>query len=311
MNNASQSSTVVYAAIAANGAIAIAKFSAAAFTGSSAMLSEGIHSTVDSVNEFLLLVGLRRSRQVADREHPFGHGKELYFWSLIVAIILFGVGAGMAMYEGIVHFLHPQPLRDLKWSLGTLAAAAVFEGISFALAFRGLGLHRQPASPARWWRRVRRSKDPAIFTVFLEDLAALFGVAIAALGILIGYYLQEPRYDAAASMTIGVLLGVVALLLARESLGLLVGESAAATVVDDIFTRIQRVPGVRRAERPLTMQLSPDSFLVNVRLELEPDMDVPTLLATLDRIEQDIRGAHPAARRVVLQPVAGLASDSV
>ena len=160
-----QGTRVVYAAIFANAGIAVAKFIVAGISGSSAILSEGIHSTVDTVNECLLLLGIRRSRFEPDRSHPFGHGKELYFWSLMVAVLLFGLGGGMAIYEGITHLVRPRPAADLLWMYVVLGVAAAFEGWSFAIAFRALGAQHDGGRPSRWWRRVHRSKDPSVFSI--------------------------------------------------------------------------------------------------------------------------------------------------
>ncbi|HEY2591170.1 MAG TPA: cation diffusion facilitator family transporter, partial [Steroidobacteraceae bacterium] len=228
---ASRSRKVVFAATAANIAIAATKFAAAWLSGSSAMLSEAIHSVADTGNQLLLLLGLNRSQLPPDESYPFGHGKELYFWSLIVAILLFGVGGGMALYEGISHALAPRPLESAFWAYVVLGIAAVFEASSLTVAVRELLSRRGPRA---FWLRVHRSKDPSVYTTFYEDFAALLGLAVAFLGVFLGHRLQNPYYDAGASMLIGVILCVVALTLVYESRGLLIGESASPEIVASI-----------------------------------------------------------------------------
>lgn len=220
----SRSRKVVYAATAANLGIAATKFIAAALSGSSAMLSEAIHSVIDTGNQLLLLFGLHRSQLPPDELHPFGHGKELYFWSLIVAVLLFGVGGGMALYEGIEHALTPRALENPFWAYVVLAVAAVFESCSLIVAVRELLRRRGPRA---FWLRVHRSKDPSVYTTFYEDLAALAGLVVAFLGVYLGHRLHQPYFDAAASMLIGIILCAVALTLVYESRGLLIGESAS------------------------------------------------------------------------------------
>jgi cation diffusion facilitator family transporter len=297
-----QSRKVVYAAVAANAGLAIAKFIVAALSGSSAILSEGIHSTVDTANECLLLRGLKRSELPPDDAHPFGHGKELYFWSLIVAVVLFGLGGGVAFYEGIQHLLDPQPLTRALWSYLVLGIAAAFEGYSFLVAYRALGAQHDAGRPIRWWRRVRRSKDPSVFSVFVEDLAALVGIVIAFAGIALGQLLHTPYCDGAASALIGLTLATVAFMLARESRGLLVGESARPEIVASIRETAAAVDGVHRALEPQTMHLSPDKLLVNLDLELVPAMSGDEQIATLERVEAEIRRRHPDVARMTLQP---------
>lgn len=293
---------VVNAAIFANAAIAVAKFVVASISGSSAILSEGIHSTVDTFNECLLLLGIRRSGLGPDELHPFGHGKELFFWGLMVAVLLFGLGGGMAIYEGIHHLLHPRPTRDLLWMYVVLGVAAAFEGYSFVVAFRALGAQNDGGHPARWWRRVRRSKDPAVFSVFVEDFAALVGIAIALLGVTLGAMLHNPYYDGVASLLIGVTLTAAAVVLAHETRKLLVGESAPADVVRSIRDVVQGEQWVCASDPPLTMQLGPNQILVNVDLQLRAGLSGEEQVETLARIERGIRARHPQAMRVSLQP---------
>ena len=214
--NASESKIAVYGAIAANVAIAVTKFIAAAITGSAAMLSEGIHSTVDTGNGVLLLVGMKLSQRKPTPEHPFGHGKELYFWSLMVAVLIFGLGGGISAYEGLLHITKPEPLRDPTWNYVVLGAAAVFEGASFAVALRQFLNKKRDVS---FWRALKTSKDPTTYTVLAEDGAALGGLALAAAGVYLSHRLNLPVIDGTASVAIGVLLGGVAVLLIGESRG--------------------------------------------------------------------------------------------
>lgn len=295
---ASHSRKVVYAATAANLAIAATKFAAAWLSGSSAMLSEAIHSVADTGNQLLLLLGLHRSQLPPDESYPFGHGKELYFWSLIVAILLFGVGGGMALYEGISHVLEPHPLENAFWAYVVLAIAAVFESCSLTIAVRELMRRR---GPRPFWLRVHRSKDPSVYTTFYEDFAALLGLAVAFLGVFLGHQLHDPYYDAGASMLIGVILCVVALTLVYESRGLLIGESANPEIVASIREIVDADPAIRAARTPLTMHLGPLDVLLNLDVEFEPGITAREQVAAVSRIEDAIRRRHPAIRRIFIE----------
>ena len=242
-----ESKTVILSAVASNVGIAIAKYVAAGITGSSAMPSEGIHSTVDSGNSLLLLlVGLSRSNRNADAGHPFGHGKELDFWTFLVAVLIFGIGGGMGIYEGITHLLHPEPLTNPTWNYVVLGLGVVLEGTSFVIAVTNF-LKNKPEG-VNVFRAVRRGKDPSVFTVVFEDAAALISLLLAFLGIWLGHVLENPYFDGAASVAIGLLLGTVAAWLAWESKGLLAGE---ATLPDELAAITKAVEGdaaVRRLE---------------------------------------------------------------
>lgn len=290
---------VVYAAAAANLGIAVAKFAAAAFTGSSSMLSEGIHSVVDTGNELLLLVGLRRSHRPPDRAHPFGYGKALYFWGLVVAMVIFGMGGGMSVYEGITH------LRDgahgtstsPAWNYGVLAVAAVLEGLSFRVALRKFREHTQ-GRPL--WTSFRASKDPSLFIVLAEDAAALVGLLIAFIGILLTQLTGIHVFDGIASLLIGVLLGGVSLLLGRETGGLLVGESASEELIREIERVVRADPSVERMGKPLTMQLGPQEVLVNLAVAFRSNLSGKDLTSAAQLLEKRIREAHPSITRVFL-----------
>ena len=245
-----KSKVAIYGAIAANVAIAVTKFVVAGITGSSAMLSEGIHSAVDTLNGVLLLVGLKLSQRPATPEHPFGHGKELYFWSLIVAVLIFGVGGGLSFYEGVQHVQHPEPMRDPMWNYVVLGVAAVFEGSSFAVALRQF-LKQTGNTP--FWEALHRSKDPTTYTVLAEDAAALIGLLVAALGIALSQRFDKPELDGAASLIIGLLLAGVAVALIWESRSLLIGEGIRPETARAIRGIALQQPKVRDVGRVLSM----------------------------------------------------------
>jgi cation diffusion facilitator family transporter len=289
----------VLAAMGGNFVIAVMKFVAAAFTGSSAMLSEGIHSMVDTGNAGLLLLGMRLSKRPPDKLHPFGHGKELYFWSLVVAIMIFGVGGGVSAYEGILHLLHPAPVEDPAWAYWVLALAAVFEGIVLWIALRQFFATKPPNQSV--WRTIRTAKDPTVFTVLLEDTAALLGLLTAFLGVWLGHYFANPYFDGAASVVIGLILGGIAAILAWESKGLLIGESADARVVNSIQRLVESDPAVQQARPPLTMHLGPDHILVNLDIRFADDLTAADIEAAIVRLEQAIRQAHPQVRQIFIE----------
>jgi cation diffusion facilitator family transporter len=294
----SRSAKVVYAAMAVNLGIAATKFLAAAVSGSSAMLSEAIHSVVDTGNQLLLLLGLRRSRRPPDEEHPFGHGKELYFWSLVVAVLWFGVGGGMALYEGVLQLLRPRPLEDPFWAYVVLAVAAVFESVSFTVATREL-LRRR--GPPQLWLRVRLSKDPAVFSTFLEDFAALLGLAVAFVGVYLGHRFRNPYFDGAASVIIGAIVSLVALTLVYETRGLLIGESASPKVVADIRKIAMSDRAVSDARTPLTMHLAPFDILLNLEVEFKKGISADEQIEAVERIEKAIREKYPSIKRIFIE----------
>jgi len=293
------STKVIYVAIAANLAIALTKYGAAAITGSPAMLAEAFHSTADSCNEFLLLLGIKRSQRPPDELHPFGHGKELYFWSLVVAIVIFGIGAGFSLDDGISLLLHPVITTKPNWNYAILAVAAVFEGYSWFVSRRELLHRRRPGQTL--WRLIRASKDPSVFTVFIEDSAALVGIAIAALGIALGQVLHNPYCDPAASVLIGLLLAGVAILLANESRELLLGERAPLRQIQRVKELIGSEPSVEAVGDIFTMQLGPDEILLAVALRFSSHLRVEELELTIDRLEEKIRREEPAIKRIFIE----------
>ncbi|MBE7940377.1 MULTISPECIES: cation diffusion facilitator family transporter [Ramlibacter] len=298
-----ESATAIYGAMAANLAIAVTKFAVAGVTGSSAMLSEGVHSLVDTGDSILLLVGLHRSRRAPSADHPFGHGKELYFWSLIVAVLIFGLGGGVSVYEGVQHIRAPEPLADPFWNYVVLACAAVFESISLGIGLRQF-LRQHAGQP--FWKALRSSKDPSTFTVIAEDSAALAGLAIAAAGIAASQALGMPELDGVASLLIGVLLAGVAILLIRQSRGLLVGEGIRPETAAAIREIAHQEPGVTGVGPILSMYVGAGDALVTMDLTLREHCSAGEVTQTIRRIEQRVRERFPTLRRIYIEPVAAL-----
>jgi cation diffusion facilitator family transporter len=298
-----KSQVSIYAAIAANVAIAVTKFVVAGITGSSAMLSEGIHSAVDTFNGVLLLVGLKLSQRPATTEHPFGHGKELYFWSLIVAVLIFGVGGGLSFYEGVQHVRHPEPMRDPVWNYVVLGVAAVFEGASFAIALRQF---LEQAGDTPFWEALHRSKDPTTYTVLAEDAAALVGLLVAAVGIALSYRFDKPEWDGVASLIIGLLLAGVAVALIRESRGLLIGEGIRPETARAIRSLALEQPKVRDVGRILSMYIGPDDVLVTMGLDFDDGTAAADAAAAIAAVERQVRDRYPMIKRLFIE--AGAAS---
>jgi len=296
-----ESKTAIVAALAANLGIAAIKFVAAWFTGSSAMLSESIHSLVDTANEWLLLLGLRRSQQPADAARPFGYGKELYFWAFVVAVFIFTLGGGLSLYEGIEHLRHPEPLRSPVWNYVVLAVAFCFDGYSFLVGRRTFNAQRgrQP-----FWRAFRTSKDPSIFVVLFEDASDLLGLLIAFLGVFFSHWLAMPRLDGAASVGIGVLLLIVAALLLRETKSLLLGEPAEPALLEKIKDLLCKESSIVHVADPLSSYLGPQEILVVLPVEFAPDLATTQLTQTIERLRSAIQMAHPSVQHVFIQPTA-------
>jgi cation diffusion facilitator family transporter len=274
------------------------KFAGAAATGSSAMLSEGIHSVVDSGDGVLLLVGMRLANRPADERHPFGYGKELYFWSLIVAVLIFGVGGGVSIYEGILRLLDPKPLEDAGWSYAILGAAALFEAASLAIAVRQF---KRSIDGAPFWAALRSSKDPTLYTVMAEDSAALAGLAAAAIGIFGSHRLQMPAFDAGASIVIGLLLCGVSTLLIVQARALLVGEAVSSDMAEAIRTIAQEEASVHRAGWPLTMHLGPDDVLLALDAEFNAGVPTEEVARAINRIEARVRERFPEVGRIYIE----------
>jgi cation diffusion facilitator family transporter len=292
-----ESRTAIFAAIAGNLAIAATKLVAAAFTGSSAMLSEGIHSIVDTGNGGLLLLGHRLSQKPPDANHPFGHGMELYFWSLVVAILIFALGGGMSVYEGVTHLAHPQVHHSI-WNYLVLGFAIVFESISFYFAFRAF---RKEMGKHGVYETIRTSKDPATFTVLFEDTAALLGLLVAFVGIFLGQLLENPYLDGVASIIIGVILAVVAGFLAYESKGLLIGEAVDPEVLKSIRTIAGEDPAVHAVRKSLTMHFSPNDVMLTLDIGFKKHLTAEKIAAAVNRLEKKIRDRHPEIKHIFIE----------
>jgi cation diffusion facilitator family transporter len=298
MSAKGESKVAVIAAVVGNLLVAISKFVAAGLTGSSAMLSEGIHSLVDTGNGGLVLLGMRRSGKPADAAHPFGHGKELYFWTLIVAISIFGIGGGMSVYEGILHMLHPVEAGDPLINYVVLAVAFVIEGSSFFVAVRELTKARG-AVPVREF--IRTSKDPSLFTIVFEDSAAMLGLVVAFLGVLLGQLTGIPQFDGGASVLIGLILMGVAWLLARESKGLLIGEGLEPAALEAMHAVIAADAAVACVGGIRTMYLGPTDLLVNLDVAFREGLDQSQVSEAIQRVEAALRVAQPEISRVYIE----------
>ncbi|MDJ0589952.1 MAG: cation diffusion facilitator family transporter [Pleurocapsa sp. MO_226.B13] len=288
----------IYAAMGANFAIAVTKFFAASVTGSSAMLSEGIHSVVDTGNELLLLLGIRLSKRPPDDSHPFGYGQELYFWTLIVSLFIFAIGGGMSLYEGIDHIRHPEPLSDPFWNYLVLGLAVVFEGYSWYVALQEFLASKKDAS---FWKAIRASKDPTIFTILFEDSAALVGLFVAFIGVFSGHLLGNVYLDGVASIIIGIILCGVALLLAAESKGLLIGEGADAETVASIRKITNEDPAVDEVVKVLTLHFGPQEILLNLEIEFVEDLETEKLATAVERLETSISDRHPEIQNIFIE----------
>jgi cation diffusion facilitator family transporter len=313
MTTHSGSKIAVFAAIIGNLTIAIIKFIAAAVSGSSAMISEGIHSVVDTGNGVLVLLGMNRAKQPADETHPFGYGKSLYFWTHIVAISIFGIGGGMSLYEGIMHMTSVDPaaaMGDPTVAYIVLGISFLVEGGSFTVALKQFALSKGEMGS---WEYIKHSKDPSLYTVVLEDSAAMLGLVFAFLGIFFGHFFHNPYLDGAASVAIGLLLMSVAGILASRTMGLLVGEGVNPEELKDIWTRVEADPAVERAGLILTMYMGPHDLLVNMSVCFKPGTTVGEMHGAIHRIEASLRSAYPEINRVYIEveSLSDMAQDCV
>jgi cation diffusion facilitator family transporter len=293
------SKVVIYAALAGNLAIAVTKFAAAFFTGSSAMLSEGVHSLVDTGNGGLLLYGMHRAARPADRTHPLGHGRELYFWSFIVALLVFALGAGVSFYEGIIHIMTPEPVSNPKVNYIVLGLSFLFEGSSWWIALKEF---RQTKGKLGWFKAVRVSKDPSIYTILFEDSAALLGLIVAFAGILAAELLAMPELDGVASIGIALILGATAIFLARESKSLLMGEPASPAVQKKILEIVQQDPAVQRANGVLTVHMGPQEIVAGLSIEFEDRLAAPEIEACVERLEARLKADVPEIISLFVKP---------
>ncbi len=293
----------IYSALAANLGIAATKFIAASVTGSSAMISEGIHSLVDTLNEILLLIGIKRSHKPADANRPFGYGKELYFWAFIVSILIFGIGGGVSFYEGITHLQHPKSIEDPYWNYVVLGIAFALDGTSFITALREFNRQR---GTTPFWSAVKGSKDPSTFVVLFEDASDLLGLIVAFLGVFLGHQLNNPLFDGIASIIIGLILTAVSLMLARESRSLLMGESMSQETLERIVTMIEADPAVSAVLESPSMYMAPEEVFLILVIDFNDRLTIDDINRTIPTIRQTIRQQFPLVKRIIIEPgVAG------
>lgn len=290
--------TAIIAAFLANLGIAVAKFVAFAFTRSSAMLAEGIHSVADTGNQALLLVGRQRARRQADEAHPFGYGHEVYFWSFLVAVVLFTVGALFSLWEGYEKLRHPHPVESPAWAIGVLVVSMVFESISLRTAVNEIG----PGKRGTWWQYVRRTRSPENAVVLLEDTAAETGLLFALTGVTLAAVTHDAHWDALGSLAIGVLLAGVAAVLAVEMKSLLIGEAAERGDIRRLRAAIEADPRVECLVELRTMHLGPTDLLVAARVELDAALTFDEVAAAVDDLTAAMRDAVPSARQVYVEP---------
>ncbi|MEH2168667.1 MAG: cation diffusion facilitator family transporter [Nostoc sp.] len=288
----------IFAAMGANLAIAITKFIAASITGSSAMISEGIHSVVDTGDQLVLLLGIRRSQKPADDSHPFGYGQELYFWTFIVAILIFALGGGMSIYEGITHLIKPSPLENPMWNYIVLGMAILLEGYSWTVALKEF---LPTKGRQNFWQAIKNSKDPTVITILFEDSAAILGLFVALIGIFLGHLFNNVYFDGIASIIIGIILAIVAVVLARESKGLLLGESANPQTITNIRSLSKTEPGVQEVVRVLTMQLAPQEVLLNLEIQFSKNLTGEEIALTVENLEVKIRQKHPEIKQIFIE----------
>lgn len=306
MSSPTASTRTLVIALLANLGIAVSKFVAAAVTGSSAMLTEGVHSVVDSANQLLLMWGRRAARKPPDRAHPFGYGRELYFWSFVVAVLVFALGAGVSIYEGVIHIAHPEEAVDPLIAYVVLLVAFLLEGWSTVEAYREFNAARGKLG---WFEAIRRSKDPPGFIVLLENGAAMAGIVAAAIGLFLAQVTGNPFYDGAASIVIGTILGFTAFLLAYESKGLLIGEAADPELVDSLRALASSSAGVVGVGHVLTVHSSPDQITVMMNVDFDNAMRAGEVECVVRGIEEEAQRRWPEVRRLFVRPMEGAAAQ--
>jgi cation diffusion facilitator family transporter len=300
------SRTAIIAALVGNLLIAVTKGVAAFFTGSSSMLSEAVHSLVDTGNEVLLLYGLKRSEKAPDQEHPFGYGRELYFWCFVVALLIFAVGAGVSVYEGVIHIRHPEPITSVWINFVVLAIAFLFEGGSWWFGWKAFS---KVWRTGPIWDAFVASKDPTTFMVLFEDSAAMVGIVIAATATGLSWKLGLPWIDGAGSILIGIVLAAVAMLLARESKALLIGEAASPRLIEALRKTASEDPCVIEVVDITTSQMAPDQVIATIGIRIEDQLRVPEVEQLIRRIEQAMRARYPQLFRVFIRPVSGTTAE--
>jgi len=295
---ASSSKKVIYAALVGNGLIAITKFIASFLTGSSAMLSEGIHSAVDTGNQLLLLLGLKKAKKPADKDYPFGHGKEIYFWSFVVAIMIFAVGAGISIYEGIHSLMDPHPVQNPIINYIVLTLAIIFEGFAWYFAWKEFDRARGERG---YYEAVRKEKNPTTFVVLFEDTAAMLGLVVAFVGIALGQWTGLHMFDGIASIIIGLILGMTAAWLAYETKGLLIGESADLEIVEGITQIATTHPTIDGVNEVLTMHMGPNYILLNVSVNFTDAMQVASVEDDILALTNEIKQEYPLVKRLFIE----------
>lgn len=295
---AGSSKIAIYGAIAANSAIAVSKFFAAYFTGSSAMLSEGIHSLVDTGNGILLLFGIKRSQQLPDAKHPFGYGNEIFFWSFVVAILIFSLGGGIALYEGIQHIIHPRELQNVQWNYVVLILAMIFEGSALRIALKQFNLNRRKDN---FFEALKDSKDTTTVAVVVEDSAALYGLIIALLSVFLGHVTGWVYFDGIGSVLIGVLLLSVSVFFAIECKALLIGEGLMSGNIEKIEEILREDPRVTSFKRPLSLYFGPNEVLVNLDVHFIDGLNSDEIEDAVDQIEGQIKVALPKVNRIFIE----------
>ena len=295
---AGSSKKVIFAALIGNGAIAIAKFVMSALTGSAAMFSEGIHSVVDTGNQVLLLYGLKQAKKPPNDKFPFGHGKEVYFWSFVVALIIFAVGAGLSIYKGVQHIQHPHVITDPFWNYIVLGVAMIIEAFVFYVAIKEFN---KVKGDDNYLAAIQKGKDPGLFVVLLEDAAAMAGLMVAMIGIGISQATGNYIFDGIASVIIGFILALVAILLAVETKGLLIGESADKKVVHGIRDVLHQTRGVQKVNEVLTMHMGPDYILVNLSVEFSDHIRTGEMEQLISSLDREIKVKYKNVRRIFIE----------
>lgn len=295
---AASSRKAIYAALIGNTLIAVTKFVAAAITGSAAMLSEGVHSLVDTGNQILLLLGMKRAARPPSPDFPFGHGKEVYFWSFVVAILIFGLGAGISIYQGYQHIVHAEPLQNVVVNYVVLGLAILFEAGAFSVAFREFSAEKGELG---YVDAVRRGKDPLLFVVLFEDSAAMLGLLAAVAGITLAEVTGNPVFDGVASVIIGLILAATAIWLAYETQGLLIGESAAAWIVARIRHVLEENAGVKTINEVATLHMGPEFILVTASVDFATGLNADEVESCVSRLTQEIKAIDPSVRRVFIE----------
>ncbi len=295
---AASSKKVIYAALIGNGLIAITKFIASVITGSSAMLSEGIHSSVDTGNQLLLLLGLKRAKKPADKDFPFGHGKEIYFWSFVVAIMIFAVGAGISIYEGIHSLMDPHPIENPSVNYIVLGLAMIFEAFAWYFAWKEF---RNIKGERGYYEAVRKEKNPTTFVVLFEDTAAMLGLIVAFVGIAIGQWTGLHIFDGIASIVIGIILGVTAAWLAYETKGLLIGESADQQIIKGIHKILSANNAIVKVNEALTMHMGPNYILVTISVDFRDSLEASIIENDISQLTNNIKTQYPRVKRVFIE----------